>query len=637
MAGRLVDASNDVTGSGRRRARARAPARTRARPFVGPLVGLLVGALVGTHAPEARAAELVRLEPNAWTLLDVPPELAGRSLAELFADALPRAGYGVRWLAFAWEPATGSYRLPAPDEALGAGASLWVIQAYDGPRSIEAPDDASDGASDGAPGSDAPVATVRAVEPDTDAADTVDTDVAAGATDDAPAASPDAAPAAARDVFAINASLGRGMNLGGALEAPFEGDWGVTLEAAYFDTVADAGFDSVRVPVRWSSHAATSPPYGIDERFFERVDWVLDQAMRTGLAVVLNLHHYDELQADPAGHEARLLALWDQIAARYRDRPDSVVFELVNEPHGAFDARPAAWNALAARTLETVRRTNPTRPVMIGPVGYNSIERLGELTLPDDPNLVASVHFYAPFGFTHQGASWLASPPPLGTRWDPAETSLGGAFRNWSWGTRVRAADGRLDVGFEHRYAAMALHRDRTTAPTRLSLGLAGTASLAVLCRVPGSSYAQVGSVDVAGPGRTDVELDLSGCGAGTEDVALQNLLENAPRFSIEEGALCDAERCDPLVVTAGDRIGESLAAAADWARARGVPLNVGEFGAVATADMASRAAWTRRVQDAARAEAASTMYWGFASTFNAWDPATRTWHAPLLNALQQR
>ena len=79
----------------------------------------------------------------------------------------------------------------------------------------------------------------------------------------------------------------------------------MTLEAADFDTIAGAGFDSVRVPVRWSAYAGETPPHTIDETILVRVDWVLDQATRTGLAAIVNVHLYDELSADPAAERAR--------------------------------------------------------------------------------------------------------------------------------------------------------------------------------------------------------------------------------------------------------------------------------------------------------------------------------------------
>src|SRR5437764_4390608 len=94
--------------------------------------------------------------------------------------------------------------------------------------------------------------------------------------------------ARADDIFTLNKKLGRGINLGNALEAPKEGEWGVTLKAAYFKAIKDAGFQTVRLPVRWSAHAQAEAPYTIDAKFAERVDWALDRAAENKLNLILN-------------------------------------------------------------------------------------------------------------------------------------------------------------------------------------------------------------------------------------------------------------------------------------------------------------------------------------------------------------
>lgn len=207
------------------------------------------------------------------------------------------------------------------------------------------------------------------------------------------------------DIFAANKKLGRGINLGNALEAPKEGAWGVTLKAEYFKAIREAGFDSVRLPVKWSAHAAKDAPYGIDDKLAERVDWAVDQALTNKLNIVINVHHYGEMDADPDAHLPRLIALWEQIAKRCADRPASVYFELLNEPHDKLT--PEKWNAAIPKLLAAVRKTNLTRPVIVGPANWNGIRSLDALQLPDDRNLVVTVHFYDPFQFTHQGASFV--------------------------------------------------------------------------------------------------------------------------------------------------------------------------------------------------------------------------------------
>jgi endoglucanase len=209
--------------------------------------------------------------------------------------------------------------------------------------------------------------------------------------------------------------LGHGINLGNMLEAPNEGEWGAKVKQHYLKTIADAGFESVRVPIRWSNHAASAAPYTIDASFAARVDEVVGWALAQNLAVIINIHHYEELQKNPAGHKARLLALWQQIAARFKDASPRLMFELLNEPHDSLTSK--LWNSTLVEALAVVRKTNPNRTVLVGPGSWNSIGSLKDLVLPADDNLIVTVHFYSPFWFTHSGASW-AGNQPAGAKWN---------------------------------------------------------------------------------------------------------------------------------------------------------------------------------------------------------------------------
>jgi len=96
--------------------------------------------------------------------------------------------------------------------------------------------------------------------------------------------------------FQMNQLLGRGVNLGNALEAPTEGEWGVVLQEEYFDLIKQAGFNSIRLPVRWSAHALAERPYTIDPVFMKRVDWAVANALSRGLPIIVNIHHYFPLE-----------------------------------------------------------------------------------------------------------------------------------------------------------------------------------------------------------------------------------------------------------------------------------------------------------------------------------------------------
>lgn len=212
-------------------------------------------------------------------------------------------------------------------------------------------------------------------------------------------------------------TLRRGINFGNMLEAPDEGEWGLTVQEEYFDLVKEAGFDFIRLPVRWSTHAEVEYPYTIDPAFFLRVDQVVNWALERDLTIIVNIHHYEEMASDPWSHKDRFLGLWRQIADRYKDHPSTVIFELFNEPNGQFNA--ALWNQYLVEALAVVRETNPSRDVVIGPVNWNAYDWLSTLEVPDDEHLIVTFHYYLPFQFTHQGAEWVGDEAQkwLGTEW----------------------------------------------------------------------------------------------------------------------------------------------------------------------------------------------------------------------------
>lgn len=219
------------------------------------------------------------------------------------------------------------------------------------------------------------------------------------------------------DAFTMNKHLARTVNLGNALEAPNEGEWGVTLREEFFQVINQKGFTAVRLPVRWSAHALKEAPYTIDPEFFKRVDWAVEQALTNNLAIVVNMHHYEEMALDPAGHQERFVAIWKQIAEHYQSYPDELLFELLNEPTGVLNDK--YWNDVVALTIPVIRASNSTRNLVIGPANSNNPDNLDELTLPaEDRYIIVTFHFYNPYQFTHQGAEWVQGAASwIGTEW----------------------------------------------------------------------------------------------------------------------------------------------------------------------------------------------------------------------------
>jgi len=212
--------------------------------------------------------------------------------------------------------------------------------------------------------------------------------------------------------------LGKCVNLANMLEPRREGDWGRPFQDEDAIRFRQAGFATVRLPVRFSSHALATPPYTIDAAFMARVHHVVDANLAAGLNVIIDLHNYDELFTDPDGNTLRFAELWRQVAAEFRNAPSGVWFELINEPHGAFNDT----NLLAVLTpaLAAVRATNPTRPVIIGGQNYSGIDSLATVAFPNDPNIVPTFHYYDPFDFTHQGATFVRPMLPTGRQFGTA-------------------------------------------------------------------------------------------------------------------------------------------------------------------------------------------------------------------------
>ena len=219
-------------------------------------------------------------------------------------------------------------------------------------------------------------------------------------------------PVAPIDPFAQARRLGRGINLANALEAPREGEGGIVLAEEHLQVIAEAGFDTIRVPIRWSAHAMTEPPYTVDETFFWRIDWVIENGLERGLNVIIDMHHYEELYSDPPKHQERFIAIWRQIATRYRYQPDSLYLEPLNEPHGQLS--PTWWNGLLGRVVTAIREVDGVHTLIVDAAAWGSIQGLLQLEIPEgEENAIASFHFYEPFPFTHQGVE--GTNPEFGT------------------------------------------------------------------------------------------------------------------------------------------------------------------------------------------------------------------------------
>ncbi len=221
-------------------------------------------------------------------------------------------------------------------------------------------------------------------------------------------------------IFELNKKLGKGVNLGNTFESPSEGEWGTVFKDDSFKKIAGIGINHVRIPIRWDvpARASQTAPYTLNATFVNRIKSVVDLAIKEDLYVILNMHHHESMFTAPDNNTEKFLAQWEQIATIFKSYDSRVVFEVLNEPHDALNA--AKWNGLFKKALDVIRKTNPTRAVLIGPPDYQSAGSISQLQIPNDPNLILSIHYYDPFNFTHQGADWVGDQSKnwLGTKWE---------------------------------------------------------------------------------------------------------------------------------------------------------------------------------------------------------------------------
>ncbi len=228
---------------------------------------------------------------------------------------------------------------------------------------------------------------------------------------DAPAA---AAEPAASAAVAADFQMKRCVNMGNALEAPSGALWGRSYSKADYQKIAAAGFDTVRIPVRWSDYTGPAPDYQIHPEFAGLVDNNLKWALTSGLNVIVNVHHYEEIMEDPASQMERFRMIWDQVSLRYSRLPDNVWFEVLNEPFKNLKGKE--MRQAQALALATIRRDNPDRIVILGGEEWSGIRTLATNLATDDSNVVYTFHYYDPFSFTHQEATWLGENMPKGKR-----------------------------------------------------------------------------------------------------------------------------------------------------------------------------------------------------------------------------
>lgn len=226
--------------------------------------------------------------------------------------------------------------------------------------------------------------------------------------------------------------INAGWNLGNTLDSngdwitqyspgtpkDFETAWGNPQTAKnMIDSVKNAGFNAVRVPVTWSQHIDDSNGYKIDSEWMARVKETVDYVIDNDMYCILNVHHdvggESWLKASDANittNTEKFTALWTQIANEFADYDNRLMFEgfneILNEDNNwVYPGKSAgdAVNKLNQMFVDTVRKTkgnNPERCIIVNTYAAGTGgAQLDDFVIPTDTTenaLMVQVHYYSP-------------------------------------------------------------------------------------------------------------------------------------------------------------------------------------------------------------------------------------------------
>ncbi|MGQ9894480.1 MAG: glycoside hydrolase family 5 protein, partial [Roseiflexus sp.] len=177
--------------------------------------------------------------------------------------------------------------------------------------------------------------------------------------------------------------------------------------AAEFRALRRVGLSHVRLPLDpYLLFSERDPERLVPDRLV-LLDAALDMILQAGLAVIVDLHpeerFVDRLASDDVFVEA-VAHFWRALAKHLSARDPGMLFlEALNEAH--FDD-PPRWEAVLHRLLAAMREGAPRHTLIAGGDYWASLDGLVQLTPVADRNVVYNFHFYEPFEFTHQGATW---------------------------------------------------------------------------------------------------------------------------------------------------------------------------------------------------------------------------------------
>ena len=198
----------------------------------------------------------------------------------------------------------------------------------------------------------------------------------------------------------------KGVNLTQWFQAPSAGQIQFTrFTKKDFQNIKSLGCDVIRLPVNFHAMTSGAPDYTLDPLLFKFLDQAVAWGEELELYLVLDNHSFDPLIDTQPEVEDILVKVWTQLALHYKDSGPFLLYEILNEPHGISDA---IWGSIQQSAIDAIRVHDQDHYIVVGGTNYNSYATLNDIPLYEDDKIIYTFHFYDPFLFTHQGASWVS-------------------------------------------------------------------------------------------------------------------------------------------------------------------------------------------------------------------------------------
>ncbi|MCI4669450.1 MAG: glycoside hydrolase family 5 protein [Bacteroidia bacterium] len=197
----------------------------------------------------------------------------------------------------------------------------------------------------------------------------------------------------------------RGVNLTNWFQAPnaFQIPFS-RYQKSDFEDIKSLGCDVIRLPINLHFMTQAGHDYVLEPLFLQFLDSAVAWAEELDLHLILDNHTFDPaVNTDPNVGEV-LTKVWVQMAAHYKNSSDKIYYEVLNEPHGISDV---LWGSIQGRVIDSIRTVDKRHTIIVGGSNWNSYRNLQFIPQYSDTNLIYTFHFYDPFIFTHQGASWV--------------------------------------------------------------------------------------------------------------------------------------------------------------------------------------------------------------------------------------